>query len=83
MIKSRVSRGRQYGELVVKVELRGVDAVMRWAIHQLHGQVEFCEMGAKTLRGLRRQLGPKNFDSYLKRLVGDGDQFKLYRGYSL
>lgn len=85
MIRSH-GRRNQHGEPTVTFKAEGVHDVMRWAIHQLSGQSEFCEVGTKTLRSLRRQIGSLAFDSYLARLCGgtrDSDDFKRIRSYSI
>lgn len=82
MIRS-FTRRNKHGEPTVTFKAEGVHDVMRWAIHQLSGQVEFYEIGEKTLRSLRRTVGPDAFDSYLARLCGrDSDDFRRIRNRS-
>lgn len=61
MISKRLTRDAR-GQATLTITVVGAHDVYRLARHLLSGQVEFGQLGDRTLRSLRKQLGPGPYD---------------------
>lgn len=59
------------GDPVVTIIAEGPHDAYRLAHHMMHGQVEFCEIGARIKRGLKRRWGKDIYNSMLRRMHGE------------
>lgn len=71
MITKRLTRTK-HGDPLLTIKVEGTSDVYRFAHHLTHGQVEFARVGRRSLRSLKKQLGPKRYQWLLRYFHGDG-----------
>lgn len=60
--KRLVQRGNHPSELVLTITVQGAHDIYRLARHLESGQCEFADLGRRTLRSLRKAMGPNRYE---------------------
>lgn len=71
-VQRKALRWNEHGEPILTITAVGVHDVYRLSNHMLKGQVEFCDIGARAIQGLKRKLSKDQWDWLMRFMHGDG-----------